>query len=81
MAPKPLQPVAVKLMKAVIFAEVIGVFCAYGLFQKMDSSRDFRKMMNCRFPSILEVYYKSNEWAGIYGIRETDRKAWTAKQV
>ncbi|XP_039980907.1 uncharacterized protein LOC120788820 isoform X1 [Xiphias gladius] len=41
---------------------------------------DFRNTMNRRFPSILEVYYQSNEWAGVYGIRERDHEAWSAKQ-
>lgn len=25
---------------------------------------------------IFSVYYKSNEWAGVYGIRENDRLKW-----
>lgn len=29
---------------------------------------------------LLPVYYQSNEWAGIYGIRERDQEAWTARQ-
>lgn len=28
----------------------------------------------------LPVYYQSNEWAGVYGIREGDHQAWSAKQ-
>ena len=28
----------------------------------------------------LPVYYQSNEWAGVYGIRERDHEAWAAKQ-
>ncbi|CAI5684618.1 protein CEBPZOS [Oreochromis niloticus] len=80
MSPKPLEPLAKKLMKGVIALELLGVLGAYGLFRTMDTSRDFRNTMNRRFPSILEVYYKSNEWAGIYGIRERDQEAWSAKQ-
>ncbi|KAL3979354.1 protein CEBPZOS [Maylandia zebra] len=80
MSPKPLEPLAKKLMKGVIALELLGVLGAYGLFHTMDTSRDFRNTMNRRFPSILEVYYKSNEWAGIYGIRERDQEAWSAKQ-
>uniref|UniRef100_UPI0037E9086F protein CEBPZOS-like n=1 Tax=Semicossyphus pulcher TaxID=241346 RepID=UPI0037E9086F len=80
MAPKSLNPLAMKLMKGVIALELVGVFGAYGLFQMMNNSPDFRNTMNRRFPSILEVYYKSNEWSGIYGIREKDHEAWAAKQ-
>uniref|UniRef100_A0A3Q3QM32 CEBPZ opposite strand n=1 Tax=Monopterus albus TaxID=43700 RepID=A0A3Q3QM32_MONAL len=77
MPPKPLEPLAKKLMKAVIALELMGVLGAYGLFLMMNSSRDFRSTVKRRFPSILEVYYKSNEWAGVYGIREGDHEAWS----
>ncbi|KAJ8270963.1 hypothetical protein GJAV_G00121240 [Gymnothorax javanicus] len=80
MAPKTLEPFARKAFKAIIVLEVAGVFGAYLLFHKMNTSRDFRHTMNRNFPSVLEVYYKSNEWAGIYGIREHDRDAWSAKK-
>lgn len=30
--------------------------------------------------SFLPVYYQSNEWAGVYGMRERDYAAWAAKQ-
>uniref|UniRef100_A0A3B5ATF9 CEBPZ opposite strand n=1 Tax=Stegastes partitus TaxID=144197 RepID=A0A3B5ATF9_9TELE len=74
------DPLAKRLMRGVIALELVGVFGAYGLFHAMNNSQDFRNTMNKRFPSILEVYYKSNEWAGIPGIRERDHEAWTAKQ-
>ncbi|XP_047429176.1 protein CEBPZOS-like [Mugil cephalus] len=80
MSHKPLQPLAKTLIKAVIALEMVGVFGVYALFFKMKDSQDFRGTMNRRFPSILEVYYQSNEWAGIYGIRERDREAWASKQ-
>ncbi|KFQ33823.1 hypothetical protein N332_10682, partial [Mesitornis unicolor] len=41
---------------------------------------DFRYTMQKRFPSILEVYYKSNEWSGIHGIRENDQMAWLSSK-
>uniref|UniRef100_A0A8C6Z5H6 CEBOS protein n=1 Tax=Nothoprocta perdicaria TaxID=30464 RepID=A0A8C6Z5H6_NOTPE len=44
------------------------------------SFSDFRYTMQKRFPSILEVYYKSNEWAGIHGIRENDRMTWLSSK-
>ncbi|XP_078798982.1 protein CEBPZOS isoform X1 [Oryzias latipes] len=80
MSPRPLEPLAKRLLKGVIALELAGVFGAYALFHKMNNSQDFRNTMNKRFPSVLEVYYQSNEWAGIYGIRERDHQAWSAKQ-
>lgn len=80
MPPGPLAPTARRLMKAVIGLELLGVLGAYGLFHKMNSSQDFRATMNRRFPSVLEVYYQSNEWSGLYGTRERDQEAWSAKQ-
>ncbi|XP_028296440.1 protein CEBPZOS [Gouania willdenowi] len=80
MEPKRGQTVARRLMKGVMVAELLGVFGVYALFHMMNSSRDFRSSMNRRFPSILEVYYRSNEWAGIYGIRESDLQDWSHKQ-
>ncbi|KFV95375.1 hypothetical protein N326_06580, partial [Eurypyga helias] len=41
---------------------------------------DFRYTMQKRFPSILEVYYKSNEWSGIHGIRENDQMTWLSSK-
>ncbi|KAE8601596.1 hypothetical protein XENTR_v10013732 [Xenopus tropicalis] len=75
-----MEPTAKKIFKGIVFLEVAGVFGAYALFHKMNVSQDFRHTMNRRFPSVLEVYYKSNEWAGIYGIRENDAEAWTTKK-
>ncbi|KAG7220552.1 hypothetical protein INR49_017989 [Caranx melampygus] len=80
MCPKPLEPLAKRLMKGVIVLELLGVFGAYALFHRMNNSQDFRHTMNRRFPSILEVYYQSNEWAGVYGIRERDHQAWASKR-
>ncbi|XP_042562956.1 protein CEBPZOS-like [Clupea harengus] len=80
MAPRPREPFARKVFKGVLFLELAAVFGVYGLFHAMNSSRDFRSKMDRRLPSVLEAYYKSNEWAGVYGIRETDREAWSAKK-
>ncbi|KFO53593.1 hypothetical protein N302_08497, partial [Corvus brachyrhynchos] len=41
---------------------------------------DFRYTMQKRFPSVLEVYYKSNEWSGIHGIRENDQMTWLSSK-
>ncbi|MEQ2256273.1 hypothetical protein ILYODFUR_022632 [Ilyodon furcidens] len=80
MSANPLGPLARKLMKGVIVVELLGVFGAYALFHKMNNSQEFRNTMNNKFPSVLEVYYQSNEWAGVYGIREQDHEAWSAKR-
>ncbi|XP_069811520.1 protein CEBPZOS [Dendropsophus ebraccatus] len=69
-----------KLFKGVLALELAGVVGAYLLYFRMDSSQDFRHTMNRRLPSILEVYYKSNEWAGVHGIRERDAQAWEARK-
>ncbi|NXB97354.1 CEBOS protein, partial [Vidua macroura] len=42
--------------------------------------QDFRYTMQKRFPSILEVYYKSNERSGIHGIRENDQMTWLSSK-
>ncbi|CDQ68541.1 protein CEBPZOS [Oncorhynchus tshawytscha] len=80
MAPKPLAPLARRLFKGVVLLEVAGVLGAYGLFYKMNTSQDFRNRMNNMLPSVLEVYYKSNEYAGVYGIREKDLEDWSKKE-
>ncbi|XP_045551579.1 protein CEBPZOS [Salmo salar] len=79
MAPKTLAPLAKRLFKGVVLLEVAGVLGAYGLFYKMNTSQDFRNSMNNMLPSVLEVYYKSNEYAGVYGIREKDLEDWSKK--
>ncbi|KAM4695046.1 protein CEBPZOS [Discoglossus pictus] len=74
-----MEPIAKKIFRAVIVLEVAGVAGVYALFHKMNSSQDFRHTMNRRFPSVLEVFYRSNEWAGVYGIREQDAETWHTK--
>ncbi|KAM4771564.1 protein CEBPZOS [Rhinophrynus dorsalis] len=75
-----MEPIAKRIFKGVVLLEVAGVVGAYALFHKMNASQDFRYSMNRRFPSVLEVYYKSNEWAGNYGIREQDAETWSTKR-
>ncbi|XP_037100716.1 protein CEBPZOS-like [Syngnathus acus] len=76
MSRKPFAPLAKRLMKGIIVVELLGVFGAYGLFHAMNTSQDFRSTMKKRFPSILEVYYKSNELAGVTGVRLRDQLDW-----
>ncbi|KAM5319766.1 protein CEBPZOS isoform 1-T5 [Glossophaga mutica] len=73
---RTLEPLAKKIFKGVLVAELLGVFGAYVLFKKMDTSQDFRQTMSKKFPSVLEVYYKSIEYSGMYGIREQDQEKW-----
>ncbi|XP_075391438.1 protein CEBPZOS isoform X2 [Tenrec ecaudatus] len=72
----PMKPLAKKIFRGVLVAEIAGVFGAYFLFNKMNTSQDFRQTMNKKFPFILEVYYKSIEQSGMYGIREQDQEKW-----
>ncbi|KAG2468443.1 CEBOS protein, partial [Polypterus senegalus] len=58
MSSKPMEPLARKLFKGILIAEVLGVFGAYWLFHKMNTSQDFRNTMNKKFPSILQSKYK-----------------------
>uniref|UniRef100_A0A672FFD8 CEBPZ opposite strand n=1 Tax=Salarias fasciatus TaxID=181472 RepID=A0A672FFD8_SALFA len=71
MSPKPLAPLAKRLMKGVIALELLGVLGAYALFHRMNSSQGDLS---------LHFYYQSNEWAGIYGIRERDREVWASRR-
>ncbi|XP_034349139.1 protein CEBPZOS [Arvicanthis niloticus] len=73
---RTMEPLARKIFKGVVAAEIVGVFGAYFLFKKMNSSQDFRQTMSKTFPFILEVYYKSMEQSGMYGVRENDQQKW-----
>lgn len=76
MMARTMEPMAKKIFKGVLAAELVGVFGAYFLFKKMNSSQDFRQTMSKTFPFILEVYYKSIEQSGMYGVREKDQEKW-----
>jgi len=67
------------LFKILVASEVAGVFAAYYFYYKMDTSQEFRNRINKETPSILEVYYKCNEMAGVYGKRERDIQAWSTR--
>ncbi|XP_061480672.1 protein CEBPZOS isoform X2 [Rhineura floridana] len=69
-----------KIFKGILLVELLGVAGAYALYFKMDTSQDFRQQMCRRLPSILEVYYKCNEWSGTYGIRERDQESWLSNK-
>ncbi|XP_047413573.1 protein CEBPZOS-like [Sciurus carolinensis] len=71
-----MEPLAKKIFKGILVAELMGVFGAYFLFNKMNTSQDFRQTMNKKFPFILEVYYKSIKQAEMYGIRKQDQEKW-----
>ncbi|XP_042637480.1 protein CEBPZOS [Orycteropus afer afer] len=73
---RTMEPLAKKIFKGVLVIELLGVFGAYFLFHKMNTSQDFRQTMNKKFPFILEVYYKSIEQSGMHGIRAQDQEKW-----
>ncbi|XP_023985544.1 protein CEBPZOS-like [Physeter macrocephalus] len=73
---RSMDPLAKKIFKGVLVAELVGIFGAYFLFKKMNTSQDFRQTMSKKFPFILEVYYKSIEHSRMYGIREQDQEKW-----
>ncbi|XP_065785508.1 protein CEBPZOS isoform X2 [Muntiacus reevesi] len=77
---RSMDPLAKKIFKGVLIAELMGVFGAYFLFNKMNTSQDFRHTMSKKFPFILEVYYKSIEHSGMYGIREQDQEKWLSSK-
>uniref|UniRef100_A0A670XTJ0 CEBPZ opposite strand n=1 Tax=Pseudonaja textilis TaxID=8673 RepID=A0A670XTJ0_PSETE len=59
--------------KRILILEIIGVLGAYTLYYKMNSSEG-------KNPIQLLFYYKSNEWAGIYGLKEMDEEKWLTKK-
>ncbi|XP_077699736.1 protein CEBPZOS isoform X2 [Canis aureus] len=71
-----MEPLAKKIFKGVLVVELLGVFGAYFLFNRMNTSQDFRQTMSKKFPFILEVYYKSIEQSGMYEVREQDQEKW-----
>ncbi|KAJ1067979.1 hypothetical protein K5549_021707, partial [Capra hircus] len=62
---------AKKIFKGVLVVEPEGIFGLCFLFQKMNTSQDFRQTMSKKFPFTLEVYYKSIEH-----FRKQDEKIW-----
>lgn len=42
MPPKSMEPLARRIFKGVVLMEVLGIFAAYGLFYKMNTSRGNR---------------------------------------
>ncbi|XP_019065752.2 protein CEBPZOS-like [Fukomys damarensis] len=71
---RPMETLAKKILKGVSVAELMGIFGAYFLLNKMNTRQDFRQTMSKKFLFILEVYYKSIEQSGIYGTREQDQE-------
>uniref|UniRef100_A0A452QPZ4 CEBPZ opposite strand n=1 Tax=Ursus americanus TaxID=9643 RepID=A0A452QPZ4_URSAM len=65
---RTMEPVAKKIFKGVLVVELLGVFGAYFLFNKMNTSQG--KTMSKKFPFILGRY------SGMYGVREQDQEKW-----
>ncbi|XP_030616610.1 protein CEBPZOS-like [Delphinapterus leucas] len=73
---RTMDPLAKQIFKGVLVAELVGIFGAYFLFRKMNTSQEFRQTMSKKFPFILEVYCKSTEHSGMYRIREQEQEKW-----
>ncbi|XP_028334097.2 protein CEBPZOS-like [Physeter macrocephalus] len=72
-----MDPLAKKIFKGVLVAELVDIcWSIFLFFYKMNTRQDFRQNMSKKFPFILEVYYKSTEHSGTYGIREQDQEKW-----
>ncbi|XP_058900916.2 protein CEBPZOS-like [Kogia breviceps] len=63
-----MDPLAKQIFKGVLVAELVGIWGAYFLFRKMNTSQEFRQTMR--------NYCKSTEHSGMYGIREQDQEKW-----
>ncbi|XP_025741459.1 protein CEBPZOS-like [Callorhinus ursinus] len=70
-----MELVAKKIFKGVLVVELLGIFGAYFLFSKMNTSQDCRQTMSKKFPFILELYYKSDSvQLRMYGFRQQDQE-------
>nr|XP_020144204.1 protein CEBPZOS isoform X2 [Microcebus murinus] len=69
---RSLEPLAKMIFTGVLVTQ-LG---AYFVLAKMNTSQDFRQTMSKKFPFILEVYYRSIEQSGMYGIRIQDQEKW-----
>ncbi|XP_014443338.1 protein CEBPZOS-like [Tupaia chinensis] len=70
-----MEPLARKIFKELLIAELLGIFGAYFLFKKMNTTQDFGQT-NKKFPFILKVYYKSIKQFTMYRIIEQDQEKW-----
>lgn len=65
------------LFKVFIAAELTAVVSSYFVWNRMNSSRPFRKQMRDNFPSILDGYYTLGEKLdSTNNIRERDSAVW-----
>ncbi|XP_070578277.1 protein CEBPZOS-like [Ptychodera flava] len=62
--------------KVLLVAEGVCFLGAYYVFHRMNTDQDYRHMMHKKWPSVLELFYKSAEWGGIKDARENDYKTW-----
>ncbi|XP_045665022.1 protein CEBPZOS isoform X1 [Ursus americanus] len=74
---RTMEPVAKKIFKGVLVVELLGVFGAYFLFNKMNTSQDFRQTMSKKFPFILEGKLKFGEMEKLTKSSTTSLKKWT----
>jgi len=65
------------LFKVFIAAELTALVSSYYLWNRMNTSRPFRKQVQDNFPSILEGYYTLGEKLdSTNGIRQRDHEVW-----
>lgn len=65
--------------KIIFVAEVIGFAVSYGVYHRMNTSREFRLYVNENFPFALDYYYKIGETFGNNNQRQIDSTYWRAQ--
>ncbi|CAG9119646.1 hypothetical protein JYU34_008765 [Plutella xylostella] len=63
--------------KAIFLAEAVGVAISYGVWYKLNTSRDFRLYMYKNYNWVVEGYYSLGEKLAEHKTREHDLKVWT----
>ncbi|CAK8675551.1 unnamed protein product [Clavelina lepadiformis] len=61
-----------KLVSAVVAAEILGLVAAYSYFKKIESDIDYRKKLYMQESKVLEAFYKSYEYSGNTQLRQKD---------
>uniref|UniRef100_A0A8C4P665 Uncharacterized protein n=1 Tax=Dromaius novaehollandiae TaxID=8790 RepID=A0A8C4P665_DRONO len=61
----PREAMARRAVAGLLLLEAAGLVGAMLLYRRMEHS---------------QVYYKSNEWSGIHGIRENDQMTWLSSK-
>uniref|UniRef100_A0A8C3KAR7 Uncharacterized protein n=1 Tax=Calidris pygmaea TaxID=425635 RepID=A0A8C3KAR7_9CHAR len=75
----PAAAMARRVVKGLLLLEAAGLLGALLLYRAMDSSQGAAGLGRGEAPP-RRVYYKSNEWSGIHGIRENDQMTWLSSK-